>query len=379
MNFLLMAWVNGTIAGSGDPHTPGESQFPNPALVSQFENFNPELQHPDPALQPPGEPDETLGEDDENQIEIHFAPEELTLDYSLDKDNFGQRNQFLEAQATFHLVNTNEGENDNFLHWRMGLNNFGQEGHSPLTNIPLEIGWSRQLEPIKLEIQGRLDYFDRLDMVPGLRARVEYPVFARVNGQGELQSLLVMSGEVDHGPYKFNAGTLENDVRYWRVSPSIYWQFAPNTSLFTLGQGGTFNDGNQEFQSFSRLEHQFDQLEGTIGTFSLAANLFTWAFRQDLENTSGYFSPPDFLVYSLEVGWSGDLHDRVNCRISASQGRQRSVGSFANAGTLQSRCGFRFSDRTTLDLGYGVSNVINGQGETAFINQSISGNLQINF
>ena len=369
---------------------------PEPIFRAQLENFNPELleqETPDVTIEyvePETKVEETEveetpeadierteskenEEDNEENNQIIFIPESLVINYDLNKDNFGQRNQFIEGRTSFRIPN------DDLIHFRTGFNTFSQEDVETINNVPIEFGWSRKIDPIKLEINGSLDYFNRLSLAPGIQTKIEYPVFARVNDAGKLKSLLVVSGEIDHKPYKFNAKTLENGIRYWRIIPSVFWQFTPNTSLFTLGQVGAFNDGNEEFQSFSRLEHKFNQLEDKIGTFSIAANLFTWAFRQDLEATSGYFSPPDFLVYSFEIGWSAEIADIATCRVSASQGRQRAVGTFANAGAFQSRCTFKLPSGIELDLGYGISNVINSSGETAFVNESISGNLLVNF
>lgn len=350
-------------------------------LQAQLENFNPQLHQEFPDSREKFRPEihnvpstlESEISDTQNDEFTQFKLESIILDYDLNSDNFGQRNQFTEARLSVRT------DHDDLVHWRFGFNTFDQRNVERIDNVPLEFGWSREIDTIKLEIHGSVDYFDRLDIVPGFRVNVEYPIFARVNDRGELQSLLVIGGEIDRKPYKFNATTLENEVRYWRVRPNIFWQFTPDTSLFSFGQVGDFTDGNQEFQSFTRLEHQFDQLEGKIGTFFVAANLFTWAFRQDLEAASGYFSPPDFLVYSAEAGWSGKISDILQCRISASQGQQRLLGSFDNASNLQSSCNFTLSSHMKLNIDYGISNVINSSGDTAFETQSISGNLRINF
>jgi hypothetical protein len=94
---------------------------------------------------------------------------------------------------------------------------------------------------------------------------------------------------------------------------------------------GLYNDGNQEWQSFSRLEQK-------IGQFYLAANLFTWSYQEDLETQNGYFSPPDFLVYNAEIGWEGDVFDFLSCRLAATVGRQRLDGEFDNANGYEARC-----------------------------------------
>ena len=184
--------------------------------------------------------------------------------------------------------------------------------------------------------------------------------------------MFVLSGQIQYQAYKFHAETLTNEIDFLRFTPSIYWQIAPDLSLFTLGQYGNFNDGNQELQSFSRLEKK-------LGSFSIAANLFTWNFESDLSETSGYFSPTDFIVYNGELGWEGKMFDEtLNCKLSAAFGKQTLEGTTDNAWTYKALCGAKLLDNLELDLGYTNSNVRDrNTGNTNFSNQSVKGTLNI--
>ena len=197
-------------------------------------------------------------------------------------------------------------------------------------------------------------------------------MFASVTPDGKLKSLFVLSAQVQYQAYKFNAETLENEINFWRFTPSIYWQIIPNLSLFALGQYGRFSDNNQEFQSFSRLEKK-------LGSFSVAANLFTWAFESDLSDESGYFSPPDFMVYNAELAWSGTMfNETLDCKLSAAVGKQSVEGTTDNAWTYKALCIAQLLDNVELDFGYTFSNVRDrNTGDSSFGNQSITGTLDI--
>ncbi|WP_225894255.1 hypothetical protein [Atlanticothrix silvestris] len=162
-------------------------------------------------------------------------------------------------------------------------------------------------------------------------------------------------------------------VTAWRFGPDLYWQIDRDTSLFSSLRLGNYSDRNFEIQSFSRLERKF-------GQFSVAANLFNWSYDRNLERTSGYFSPPDFLVYNAEVAWEGQVFDFLRCRLSANLGQQRLNGEFDYANTYQSRCTAKFSPSIEADLGYSLSNVRNQDtGGTAYGGNSLTGQLRVKF
>lgn len=291
----------------------------------------------------------------------------LTFDFQLDFDNFGQTNQSIEETIAFNLYNQS-------FELQTGINFFEQDDVEKVDNIPLYLTWETTVKNIDLALTGGVDFFDRLATVPTVTLKASSPLFSSVSPDGKLSSLFVFSGQARYQAYKFNAETLENEIDFWRFTPSIYWQIQPNLSLFALGQYGIFNDGNREFQSFSRLERK-------LGSFSLAANLFTWSFEQDLGSINGYFSPADFLVYNGEFAWQGTMFDEtLDCKLSAAFGKQSVGGVTDNAWTYKALCKAQLLSNVRLDLGYTYSNVRDrSTGDTSFTNQSVKGKLNIEF
>ena len=334
-------------------------------LIAAPENFNPDLELPPPPKpKPKPKPKESV--DKGKKKTPALVLESLTPNFSLSKDNFGQINQFIEETSVFHLRNGNK------LRFTTGFNSFEQNTVEKITNIPLQFGWEGNIDKLSLSVDGGLDLFNRLPAVPNFSINAEKPIFSKVS-DGKLKSLLVGIGTVEYGAYKFNAETLDNQITFWRFRPSVYWQIDPNTSLFSLAQLGFFNDGNREFQSFSRLERK-------LGQFSIAVNLFTWSFLQDVAEDSGYFSPPDFIVYNAEIAWEKDIFKFLSCRLSASIGKQRLKGTWDNAKSYQTSCIAKFSPNLKLDIGYTFSNVRERiTGNELYKNESLTGNLQIKF
>ncbi len=350
---------------------------PPPILMAGPENFNPELQLPPPEPEPEPEPKPKPEPEPEPEPESTepvtpvFVLESLTPDFNLNKDNFGQRNQFVEETAVFRL------RDGNILRFKTGFNSFEQPEIESIRNIPIQVGWEGKIDRVKFAVNGGLDFFNRLPVATNFNIKAEYPIFSSVSSDGQLQSLLVVSGVIEQGPYKFNAKTLESLITNWRFRPSVYWQIDPNTSFFSLGQFGFFNDGNQEFQSFSRFERKFGQF---FGQFSVAGNLFTWSFQQDLATENGYFSPPDFLVYNAEVAWEGEIFDFLSCRLAATLGQQRLRRKVDNAQTYQARCTAKLSPNIEADFGYAISNIRDREtGKTSFTSESFTGQMRVKF
>ncbi|MEH2116622.1 hypothetical protein [Nostoc sp.] len=285
-----------------------------PILMAAPENFNPDLRLPPALPKPPqnSSPPKTSTESGKPDAVL----ESIDTNYHYESDNFGQTNFFLEPTIQFRLSNGNK------IFFRTGFNYFGQRGVESITNFPLQIGWQGKIGQVTLQTAAGVDMFNRLPTAINLNARVEAPISRpQVSTSGQLLSAVVLSGNLEQGPYKSNVRTLENQITAWRFGPDLFWQIDRNTSLFSSLRLGNYNDGNSDVQSFSRLERKF-------GQFSLAANLFTWSFDRDLERTSGYFSPPDFLVYNGEVAWEGDITNFLRCRLAANLGRQRLKGEF---------------------------------------------------
>ncbi|MBH8572410.1 hypothetical protein I8752_05045 [Nostocaceae cyanobacterium CENA369] len=339
---------------------------PIPILIAAPENFNPDLRLPPPIPKPPqnstppktstkpGMPDAIL--------------ESIDTDYRYDTDNFGQTNLFIEPTVQFRLRNGNK------IFFKTGFDLFNQRNVESITNIPLQVGWQGKIGQMTLQTAVGVDLFDRLPTAINLNTKVEIPISQpKVSPSGRLLSLAVLSANLEQGPYKSNARTLDNQITAWRFGPDLYWQIDRDTSLFSSLRLGSYNDDNSEVQSFSRLERKF-------GQFSVAANLFTWNYDRDLERTSGYFSPPDFLVYNAEVAWEGNITNFLRCRFAANLGRQRLKGEFDNANTYQTRCMVKLSPSVEADLGYSFSNVRNQDtGQSAYSGNSVTGQLRVKF
>ncbi|MEH2306617.1 hypothetical protein [Nostoc sp.] len=352
---------------------------PTPILMAAPENFNPDLQLRPALPEPPqnSSPPKTFTEPPQNSSPPKTSTELRTpdavlesihTDYRYDTDNFGQTNFFFEPTVQFRLSNGNK------IFVKTGFNLFEQRGVESITNFPLQIGWQGKIGHVTLQTAAGVDVFNRLPTAINLNAKVEAPISTpQVSSSGRLLSVVVLSGNLEQGPYKSNARTLENQITAWRFGPDLYWQIDGDTSLFSSLRLGSYNDGNSEVQSFSRLERKF-------GQFSLAANLFTWNFDRDLERTSGYFSPPDFLVYNAEVAWEGDIANFLRCRLAANLGQQRLKGEFDNANTYQTRCTVKVSPNIEADLGYSFSNVRNQEtGGSAYGGNSLTGQLRVKF
>ncbi|MEH1939533.1 MAG: hypothetical protein V7L01_04835 [Nostoc sp.] len=353
---------------------------PKPILMASPENFNPDLRLPPALPEPPQQnssPPTTSTEPPQNSSPPTTSTEPKTpnavlesidTDYRYDTDNFGQTNFFFEPTAQFRLRNGNK------IFFKTGFNFFEQRGVESVTNFPLQVGWQGKFGQVTLQTAAGVDVFNRLPTAINLNAKVEVPISPpKVSSSGQLISAVVLSGNLEQGPYKSNARTLDNQITAWRFGPDLFWQIDRNTSLFSSLRLGSYNDGNSEVQSFSRLERK-------LGQFSLAANLFNWSFDRDLERTSGYFSPSDFLVYNAEVAWEGNIANFLRCRLAASLGQQRLKGEFDNANTYQTRCTVKLSPNIEADLGYSFSNVRNQEtGGSAYGGNSLTGQLRVKF
>ncbi|MEH2042859.1 hypothetical protein [Nostoc sp.] len=352
---------------------------PTPILMAAPENFNPDLRLPPSLPEPPPnssplslpEPPQQNSSPPKTSTKPKTPDaflESIYTDYHYETDNFGQTNFFLEPTVQFRLRNGNK------IFFKTGFNLFEQRGVESVTNFPLQVGWQGKIGQVTLQTAAGVDVFNRLPTAINLNVKVEAPISPpRVSSSGRLLSAVVLSGNLEQGPYKSNARTLDNQITAWRFGPDLYWQIDRDTSLFSSLRLGSYNDGNSDVQSFSRLERKF-------GQFSLAANLFTWSYDRDLERTSGYFSPPDFLVYNGEVAWEGDIAKFLRCRLAANLGRQRLKGEFDNANTYQTRCTVKLSPSIEADLGYSFSNVRNQETSgSTYSGNSFTGQLRVKF
>ncbi|MGF1460914.1 MAG: hypothetical protein ACFBSG_18035 [Leptolyngbyaceae cyanobacterium] len=311
---------------------------------------------------PPPEPNPIEVEPPTSEPETSepFTPfwqiEDLTVDLSDEFTNFDQSNRLVEPTISGVLPNGDR------LSLSTGLNTFSQPDVNDVVNIPLRVAWTREMGDFTTTVGGGIDWFDEAPLALNLDASTSVPL-------GRQATLFF---DIEQGPYKFNAETLNQQITAWRYGPSLYWQIAPDTSFFSLVRWGRYNDGNREQQSFSRFEHR-------LGEFAIAANLFNWRYRQDLENVSGYFSPQDFLVANGEIAWAGEVFDWLDCRVAASWGQQRLAGEWTAAYGYGTQCTFAVSDSTEIDLGYSYDNVIGQAGGSAFNNRAISSQVRMTF
>ncbi|MEO0885550.1 MAG: hypothetical protein AAFY54_06390 [Cyanobacteria bacterium J06648_10] len=365
---LGVATDSRTVAESLDDNT-----VTSPILIAAPQNLNPGLHEPPPALpiipeaDPSANPSDDLSEPAAleaitPQVHVPFIEwESLEIDVSDSLSNFGQGNRILTPIFRGQLANGDA------ISLSPGFNQFEMPTIESVTHIPLTVAWEGDINDVSLAIEGGLDIYNRLPLDTHFDAQVSVP----------LGNAATLSMAVEQGPYLFNAQTLENGISTWRYGPNIFWQIDPKTTLFSLVRLGHFNDGNFEQQSFSRLERTF------WGEAAIAANLFNWSFQQDLETTSGYFSPPDFLVASLEVSWEKEIIEDVSCRVAANLGQQRLNGSWATGYGHQALCAFDFIPGLPFDFGYNYSNVGNGQtflsDESAYNNFEWVGGVTIQF
>ncbi len=332
------------------------------------ENLNPGLYIPPPveplpdASSPEPEESESVMPDSEavESTESPFIPiwevDGLTVNLSDDFSNFDQGNRIIEPTVTGTLPNGDS------LAITTGFNRYAQPDVDTVFNIPLKASWTGEMGNFTTKAGGGVDLFNQLPLALNLNASTSVPIGKKAT----------LSFFVDYEPYKFNATTINNQIKAWRYGPNLYWQITPDMYLFSLVRWGRYNDGNQEQQSFSRVEKK-------LGDFYVAGNLFTWQYREDAESASGYFSPPDFLVTNAEVGWKGEVLDWLDCGAAASWGRQRLNSSWASAYSYNAKCTFEIAESLEMDLGYAFSNVIAQTGGSAFNNRAITGQVRAKF
>ena len=271
-------------------------------------------------------------------------------------------------QGSWQILPTVEGtlSNGDRISLSSGYSQFSQSEVDSVTHVPLTVGWRGQRGNLTLEASAGLNFFNTLPVDTHFKSKVSAPLSSRAN----------ISATVEQGPLLFNAEAINNQISSWQYGPEFYWQISPNTSLFSSLRFGSYSDGNQAVQSYSRLERTIAE----VATASI--NLTTASFDQDVVDTSGYFSPPDFLIASAELSWQEPITDGLVCGLMGSVGQQRLEGEWAVAYTSQATCSVEFSPNLQADLGYRISNTSNGQSlfsDNAYSNQSIFGGIRIQF
>ncbi len=263
------------------------------------------------------------------------ATTEIQLDFE-NENSSSTVNQFIGSTVRFRLDDGEQSQNETVQILRLGYNNFSQVGIEEITNIPIQVGVEKTLGNLVLSAGGGIDVFNRLAAVPNIFAKATW----------DIDPNLSLYGDIEYGAYKFNADTLENEVKALRVTPSVYWQIDDNTSFFSSFTWGSYSDGNREQELFSSVER-------TFGDFFVGASLFYWHYSKDLDN--GYFDPDSFLFYEGEVGWDGNISEELGCRVSAGLGEKNFEGSTSLSSTYQARCEIELGKRFEASLGYEYS------------------------
>ena len=276
-------------------------------------------------------------------------------------DNFGQ------SSWSILPVLNGQLENGDRIAVISGFNQFEQDNFKSVNHVPLTLSWQGSVNDVELAVSGGADFFNRLPV----------DTHASILATAPIGKDATVSIDVAQGPYLFNAQTLENEVSRWQYGPELYWQIAPRLSLFSKLLFGNYSDGNWEQQSFSRLERTIDE------EASVSLNLFNQSFQENVEDTSGYFSPSDFLVATAELSWKEQIAPGLSCGLLGSVGQQRLQGKWALAYSGQALCTVDVASALQIDLGYRFSNVSSDQSalvdDSAYSSQQIIGGIRVQF
>lgn len=161
---------------------------------------------------------------------------------------------------------------------------------------------------------------------------------------------MTLSSVIEHGSKKENAKAMLNQINVWRAGSSLYWKLTNNTVLSNSVLLGNYNDGNKDLQTYSRIDQNF-------GSFSLSADLSTASYEQDLETSSGYFSPSNYLLYSAEAAWKQIFFDSSTCKLALRAGEQKLLNDLSKVYSVGSFCDVVISDKANLDFSYSLANV----------------------
>ncbi|NJK59021.1 MAG: hypothetical protein HC918_00330 [Oscillatoriales cyanobacterium SM2_1_8] len=231
------------------------------------------------------------------------------MDSSYLSDNFNLVITSLEPSFTWQVADRQK------LSLKTGFTTLsGQSFFQPVTLYPLRLGWEGVVGPATVQA-GITGYtYDRLRPDVGADARITLP----------LAPGLVVGGSIERTPMKYAPSTLETPhlTNYTVFGPSLFWQVTPTTRLTSFLSFLNVNDGNAGSISFSKVLQQ-------LGQFSLGATLVTTSYARD--SAPNYFTPQDFLIYTGELGWQGDVAPGWNLRLQFNLGEQRIRGEWSNA------------------------------------------------
>jgi tetratricopeptide (TPR) repeat protein len=243
---------------------------------------------------------------------------------------------------------------------RVSYTTFTQQNLETLGNTTLEVGIEGRVNALNLSGTLGVDRFSRLPAIPRLGFSLSTP----------LATNLTFTGNLRYGAYRENVATLENQITAFQVEPTLYWQIDPKTSLFLFYKTGFYSDGNLEHQASLSLDRQF-------GNFFASAFVFYWSFANDPQ--TGYFAPPNFMLYSGELGWRGNLTEQLDCRLSASIESQVFADTSEGVNTYRASCGLAASPTLSFNFGYQYStNAVFNAGNSS-ASQKIQGRLNFIF
>jgi len=322
-------------------------------ILASPSQLNPSLRLLDPEPLPIEKP--TITPKKETTMVDYAVLDSMTTNFQNDDNKSGQRSQIIEPTWKWRF------KDGTIISLQTGFNSFDLTGKKSIYNLPLQFSVEKKLGSLNLNARGGIDIYDRLPTTINFELNASLPV---LNG-------VTLFGFLEQKPYKSNVDTIENQIKIRRFGPNIYWQIDPDTSLFSLYRWGNYSDGNNDQQSFSRLERKF-------GQFAIAANLFTWSYDRESQPNI-YFSPRDFLVYTGELSWQGDIFNFLNCKLAINAGEQRLNSSFTPANSYQAKCTVKVLPNIEMDLGYLYNNVQQSGGGPKYQNETISGQLRMKF
>ena len=362
---VLIAGPQDLNPGLSNPSAPAQEPDSSPEFNDPlFDNAPAEPAFsPDNGLPPPAEniPVEPFVEPTDEERKAFIQWNGLDIETNSDFNNFGESSWSVLPTLSGQLANGNQ------IGITSGFNQFNQSDFESVSHIPLTLSWQGDINDVQLQVSGGIDFFNRLPADTHASTTLTTPI-----GQDSFVSV-----SVEQGPYLFNAQTLENEISRWHYGPELYWQISPELSLFSKVRLGNYSDGNWEQQSFSRLERKIGE------TASVALNVINQSFQRSVENTSGYFSPRDFLVATAELAWQEQIADPLSCGLLGSVGQQRLAGEWALAYSGQALCTVDIGSALQVDLGYQFNNVSNDQSalvdDSAYSNQQIIGGIRVRF
>ncbi len=216
---------------------------------------------------------------------------------------------------------------------QLGYAKFTQPGLKQIQITPIRIGIEGTNYPTRWKLRVGADIFDRLATQPFFEGLVTT----------QISPSFQVGANANYQAYKENNATLENGINVFRLQPFVSWQFTPTTYIYVEYDAGFYSDSNRDGQLSTILRQK-------LGNFYVEGLIFTWDFAKDLNN--GYFSPPDFFLYSGELGWQGRVAESAICNFAISLGRQSYIGQSFSENGYKAGCRLELSTTTTIEAQY---------------------------